>query len=106
MASWEERIYQALPESVQTPHIKFEPTTEQDVATLAQAYLDDEGIAVLLGEVGVHPFLTETQQRQVDTNTLSNSKIDWSRRDPLLADVALALARRVVGGQIDSTGSP
>ncbi|MEQ1650046.1 MAG: hypothetical protein ABL898_15810 [Hyphomicrobiaceae bacterium] len=105
MESWNERVKRVLPEWEPPPFKAFRHTSPQDIGNLAQAYLDDAKIAGTLHDLGTHQFLTDAQQRFVDDFTSSITSVDWSDRDPFMADIALALARRVANGILGSTDS-
>ncbi|WP_315719356.1 MULTISPECIES: hypothetical protein [unclassified Bradyrhizobium] len=103
---WEDRYKRVRPEAyAPVPFAEFGATTEQDVAALTQAYLDDSRMTAMFDVVGTHQILSDAQQREVDAFSIHNSTIDWSDYDPELVPVAVALARRVNARQIPGTSS-
>jgi hypothetical protein len=103
---WEDRFKRVRPEAyAPVPFVEFGATTEQDVAALAQAYLDDSRMTAMFDVVGTQQILSDAQQREVDAFSTHNATIDWSGRDPELVPVAVALARRVNARQIHGTSS-
>ena len=103
---WEDRFRRVRPEAYgAVPFVEFRAATEQDVAALAQAYLNDARMTAMFDAVGTDQILSDTQQQEVDAFSTHNSTIDWSGRDPDLVPVAVALARRVNARQIPGTSS-
>jgi hypothetical protein len=103
---WGERFRRVRPEAFEpVPFAEYRAATEQDVAALAQAYLDDVRMTAMFDVVGTQQILSDAQQQEVDAFSTHNSTIDWNGRDPELVPVAVALARRVNAKQISGTSS-